>query len=272
MMLYKYMYFNSAVLMLKNLSLGFTGLEDLNDPFEGTNFGFSATGSISPRNAVRVFKGHFSRKYAVSSLTRNPLNSLMWSHYGDSHRGVVIGIDAEECGLTSNQEFIIPAQLGEIIYVSTKNKDLNGVPSQKHLDELRTSTVFSPEIKNYLKQAFLYKSLEWGYEEEVRVIKSLTDFKFGYHTKEDQLLTNDGRWNKVRNSYLGQPLFCYKVPKSGIKEIYLGANVYRNVARIEEGAHEQRVKDDLDFLKSFGCRVFKCEPDAQTWDLIPVEL
>lgn len=272
MMLYKYMSFNSAVLMLENLSLGFTNLEDLNDPFEGTNFGFSDTGSISPRNAVRVFKGHFSRKYAVSSLTRNPLNSLMWSHYGDSHRGVVIGIDAEKCGLTSNEEFVIPAQFGELIYISTKNKNLNGVPSQKHLDELRESIAFTPEVKNYLKQAFLYKSLEWGYEEEVRVIKSLKDFKFGYHSTEEQLLTNDGRWNKVRNSYLGQPLYCYKIPESGIKEIYLGANVYRNIARIEEGANKQRAKDNLDFLKSFGCKVFRCEPDVQSWDLMSVEL
>lgn len=170
------------------------------------------------------------------------------------------------------QRIYYSCSTSEIIYVSTKNKDLNGVQSQKHLDELRASMVFSPEMKNYLKQAFLYKSLEWGYEEEVRVIKSLTDFKFGYHSKEDQLLTNDGRWNKVRNHYLGQPLFCYKIPKSGIKEIYLGVNVYRNASRIEEGANEQHVKDNLDFLKSFGCKIFRCEPDVQTWNLMSEEL
>jgi hypothetical protein len=272
MMLYKYMSFNSAMIMLNKLSLGFTGLEDLNDPFEGTNFGFSNAGNITSRNAVRVFKGHFSRKYAVSSLTRNPLNSLMWSHYGDSHRGVVIGIDAEECGLMSNDEFIIPAQLGEIIYVSTKNRNLNGVPSQKHLDELRSEMTFNPEIRNYLKQAFLYKSLEWGYEEEVRIIKSLSNFKFGYHYPDDELLTKDGVWTKVRNSYLGQPLLCYKIPQSGIKEIYLGANVYRNAVRIEEGKNEHTVTNNIEFIKSFGCKVFRCEPDVSTWDLMSVEL
>ncbi|WP_282166384.1 DUF2971 domain-containing protein [Shewanella japonica] len=272
MMLYKYVSFNSAIIMLNKLSLGFTGLEDLNDPFECTNFGFSNAGSITPANAVRIFKQHFSRKYAVSSLTRNPLNSLMWSHYGDSHRGVVVGIDADECGLTLDKEFIIPAQLGEIIYVGTKNKNLNGVPSEKHLNELRSTMTFNPEIRNYLKQAFLYKSLEWGYEEEVRVIKSLSDFKFSYHDTDDKLLTKDGKWNIVRNKYLGQPLFCYKIPQSGIKEIYLGANVYRNAARIEEGKNKQAVEDNIEFIKSFGCNVFKCEPDVSTWDLMPVEL
>jgi hypothetical protein len=266
------MSFNSAIMMLENLSLGFTGLEDLNDPFEGTNFGFSDKGSITPRNAVRVFKGHFSRHYAVLSLTRNPLNSLMWSHYGDSHRGVVIGINAEECGLTSSDEFIIPAQLGEIIYISTKNKNLNGVPSQKHLDDLRSDMKFDAESRNYLKQAFLYKSLEWGYEEEVRIIKRLSNFKFGYHNLDKEILTSDGAWVKVRNSNLGQPLFCYKIPLSAIKEIYLGSNVYRNAVRIEDGKNKHRVEEKIGFVKSLDCKVFRCEPDVSTWQLMSVEL
>ncbi|MCU8159373.1 DUF2971 domain-containing protein, partial [Vibrio vulnificus] len=272
MILYKYMSFNSALIMLNKLSLGFTGLDDLNDPFEGTNFGFSESGDIPPRTAVRGFKNHFSRKYAISSLTRNPLNSLMWSHYGDSHRGVVIGIDAEECGLTSSDEFIIPAQLGEIIYVNTKNKNLNGVPSLEHLDDLRSTMTFSPEIKNYLKQAFLYKSLEWGYEEEVRVIKRLDGFRFSYHSTDDEVLSEDGMWNKVRNNYLGQPLFCYKIPQSGIKEIYLGNKVSRNASRINEGKNKQAVNNDINFIKSFGCKVFGCEPDVSSWSLTPIEL
>lgn len=272
MMLYKYMPFNSAVTMLNKLSLGFTALEDLNDPFECTNFGFSNAGSIKPVTAVRAFKNNFSRKYAVLSLTRNPLNPLMWSHYGDSHRGVVIGIDVDECGLTQEEEFIIPAQLGEIIYVSTKNRNLNGVPSQKHIDDLHATMAFRPEIRNYLKQAFLYKSLEWGYEEEVRVIKSLSSFSFSYHSNSNEILTKNGNWEKIRNNNLGQPLFCYNIPDSGIKEIYLGANVYRNAVRIDEGKDRQAVEGNIDFIKSFGCKLFRCEPDVSSWNLIPVEL
>ncbi|CAH1550074.1 DUF2971 domain-containing protein [Vibrio rotiferianus] len=272
MILYKYMSFNSALIMLNKLSLGFTGLDDLNDPFEGTNFGFSDSGDIPPKTEVRGFKNHFSRKYAVLSLTRNPLNSLMWSHYGDSHKGVVIGIDMEECELTSNDEFIIPAQLGEIIYVNTKNKNLNGVPSIDHLNDLRSSMSFSPEIKNYLKQAFLYKSLEWGYEEEVRVIKNLNEFSFSYHSTDEELLTEDSKWTKIRNSNLGQPMYCYRIPRSGIKEIYLGENIYRNASRVNDGKNKLKVENDINFIKSFGCKVFRCEADVSTWNLVSVEL
>jgi hypothetical protein len=67
-------------------------------------------------------------------------------------------------------------------------------------------------------------------------------------------------------------LFCYKIPQSGIKEIYLSANVYRNAVRIEEGKNEQAVKDNIDFIKFFGCKVFRCEPDVSTWNLMSLEL
>lgn len=271
MILYKYMSFSSAIAMLEKTSLGFSALEDLNDPFEGTNFGFSKQGEITPENAVRVFKEYFSRKYAVSSLTRNPLNALMWSHYGDSHRGVVVGIDANEAGLMSNDEFIIPAHLGEIIYVSTKNRNLNGIPSQEHLDELRSEIEFKNDIANYLKQAFLYKSLEWGYEEEIRVIKSLSQFSFTYHGNYDEKLCLDNTWFKVRNSHLGQPLFCYKLPKNSIKEVYLGSNIYRNGSRLNEGKNKQQFKEQLDFIKEQKYKVFQCKPDLSSWDIITEE-
>ncbi|WP_228284846.1 DUF2971 domain-containing protein [Acinetobacter sp. AR2-3] len=43
----------------------------------------------------------------------------MWSHYADSHKGMVIGIDTEKAGLESFENYTIPAQRGEIIYVNT---------------------------------------------------------------------------------------------------------------------------------------------------------
>ncbi|MCE4937487.1 DUF2971 domain-containing protein [Aliivibrio fischeri] len=266
MILYKYVSFGSAVKIIKNSSLGFTCLEDLNDPFEGTNFGFSDSGSITLRCATRAFKNNFSRRYALLSLTRNPLNSLMWSHYGDSHKGVVIGIDIELAGLTSEDEFIIPANMGEMTYVATKNSNLNGVPSSQHLDEIKSNELkFCNEIKNYLKQAFLYKSLEWAYEEEVRIIKSLSNFNFLYHGDYSENL--DDSWSKLRLNAFGQPLFCYSIPKNAIKEIYLGTNFYRNVSRVNEGKDKDKVLKELDFIKSQSCNVYVCEPDFSSWKM-----
>jgi len=33
----------------------------------------------------------------ICSLSRDPANELMWSHYADGHKGVVIGIDPNHC-------------------------------------------------------------------------------------------------------------------------------------------------------------------------------
>ena len=264
------MSFSSAVKIVEKNSIGFTCLEDLNDPFEGTNFGFSSLGEVSPRMATTAFKNNFSRNYALLSLTRNPLNPLMWSHYGDSHKGAVIGIDIEAAGFMSQSEFIIPAQLGEITYVATKNKDLNSVPSIEQLNEIKKEDLkFSPEIKNYLKQAFLYKSLEWGYEEEVRIIKSLTNFKYSYHCPYDQVLSNtpESSWNKVRNSILGQPLFCFDIPRNAIKAVYLGSSFNRNGCRSNEGNDKQWCNEKLEYLKAQHFKLYVCEPDYSGWTL-----
>ncbi|UUS60316.1 MULTISPECIES: hypothetical protein [unclassified Acinetobacter] len=40
MILYKYVSFEAALTILKTKSLGFSHLEDFNDPFECTGFGF----------------------------------------------------------------------------------------------------------------------------------------------------------------------------------------------------------------------------------------
>jgi hypothetical protein len=266
MILYKYVSFSSAVKIIKGESIGFTCLEDLNDPFEGTNFGFSSLGDVKPQSATRAFRNNFSRRYALLSLTRNPLNPLMWSHYGDSHKGVVIGIDIASAGLMSSEEFVIPAQLGEITYVATKNKDLNGIPSIEKLNKIKKDDLkFGSEIKNYLKQAFLYKSLEWGYEEEVRVIKSISRFKFGYHGIHDEVLNRS--WKKVRNSELGQPLFCFSIPQKSIKEVYLGESFYRNMCRSNEGKNEQWCNEQLEYFKAQDFQLYVCEPDYSGWNL-----
>lgn len=265
MILYKYVSLGSAIEIIKNRSLGFTCLEDLNDPFEGTNFGFSDLGDVPPKCATRAFKNNFSRRYAVLSLTRNPLNPLMWSHYGDSYKGVVIGIDIDIAALTSESEFIIPAHMGEISYVATKNRDLNGVPSIQHLDEIKHELGFKNEIQNYLKQAFLYKSIEWGYEEEIRVIKSLLNFNYSYHDTHDEVI-NDS-WDKRRLSSLGQPLFCFKIPINSIKEIYLGENINRLGCRVNNGKDKDQFKENLNFIKSQDCPIYVCEPDFSSWKL-----
>lgn len=104
MILYKYMSFEAAKAVIDNQSIGFSCIEDLNDPFECTAFGFTedSESKVTASIATKACRNGFSRNYGILSLTRQPLNSLMWSHYGDEHQGVVLGFDTDIAGF-SNQ-------------------------------------------------------------------------------------------------------------------------------------------------------------------------
>ncbi|MDR4497425.1 MAG: DUF2971 domain-containing protein [Candidatus Scalindua sp.] len=58
--------------------------------------------------------------YAVLSLTRSPLNPLMWAHYGQEHSGIVIDIDINGAGFTNEKNNFVPVHLGNVIYTQTK--------------------------------------------------------------------------------------------------------------------------------------------------------
>lgn len=195
MILYKYVGFEAGLRILETNSLGFSHLEDFNDPFECTGFGFYDL-DVPISVAINAFRNNFSRKYAILSLTRAPLNRLMWSHYADSHKGMVIGIDVKKAGLENIDKYIIPAQRGEMIYLNSAPQK-NNCFTQRTLMEIGTSEFNWQNQEQLLKQAFLYKGLHWAYEEEVRVVKCLDNKYNLYRSDEDQQFEVDGEpWLK----------------------------------------------------------------------------
>ncbi len=71
---------------------------DLNDPMEGR---YIYSGSIGQKDEkiIRLIKGE-KENLKICSLSRNPNIELMWSHYSDGHRGVVIGVEVDETRYT----------------------------------------------------------------------------------------------------------------------------------------------------------------------------
>ncbi|WP_086480303.1 DUF2971 domain-containing protein [Oceanospirillum sanctuarii] len=261
MILYKYMSFQAARMVIENSSLGFSCLEDLNDPFECTSFGFEeGCGLLSAGIATGACKNRFSRNYGVLSLTRRPLNSLMWSHYGDEHQGVVLGVDTDIAGFSDKENCVIPSQYGEVIYSATKPHNNLPAPSAAELMSIGNGIEFNSDTFNLVKRAFLYKSSEWGYEEEVRVVKDISGLPLSYHFDEGR----SGEWNKIKVS--GRPLYCLDIPIDSIKEIYLGRHIYKNVSK-----KKLLTDDELErVLLSWGQRDLKlwhCEPDVHSWQL-----
>jgi Protein of unknown function (DUF2971) len=146
--------------------------ETLNDPFEG-RFGRSefnkqfefidailkSQPSRSPSStdsflgAVDDFLALVSQ-CGIFSLSYNPLNELIWAHYGGSHHGFCIGYDLEKL-----IEFEPPVHYCiDVIYE-------NSAPSLNAKDLIGDSCP-----KRALQRLLGTKSTAWAYEEEVRVI------------------------------------------------------------------------------------------------------
>jgi hypothetical protein len=206
-----------AMKVLEINSIAFSIASEFNDPFE-THAGYpfnsddvfeQLIGGIR-RDAKRLI---WTVNSGVLSLTRNPSNPLMWSHYSASHTGVVIGFDVETSGLSDENKCLIPAQYGSVIYTNTR-------PTSALLTKPRGEGIcighthyFPPTHYDKMSLMFLQKPMCWSYEEEVRVVKCIAD-------RDDKGKNESGTFDLLEIN--GRKLYCYQLPKGSIKEVYLG--------------------------------------------------
>lgn len=239
MILYKYVGFEAGLKILETNSLGFSHLEDFNDPFEATALAL-VEDSIPISVQTGAIRNRLSRKYTVLSLTRAPLNPLMWSHYADSYKGVVIGIDTKLAGLDDANNFLIPSNRGEVIYLNTPPRQSHNINADI-LMSIGDCAVFNwNNFEDFLKHAFLYKSLCWSYEEEVRVVKNISRAPFNYHfsTCTEAMIDNQ-YWRRVQLPT--RPIYTLELPKEAFVEVYIGKNTY-----IDQKRKQEKIKTVID--------------------------
>lgn len=159
MILYKYISMDSLNHIFRDnlISIKFTPFSDFNDPFE--SYGASIEPYDDDSLVHLTMRHELNEKLACLCLSRDPLNVLMWSHYGDKHKGLVIGFDSESAGFEDESNFIITASKGSINYKSERNK--KGV-------RVTCENIYTEDVS---KELLLNKSLHWSYEDEVRIIK-----------------------------------------------------------------------------------------------------
>jgi Protein of unknown function (DUF2971) len=122
--------------------------DDLNDPFE--LYGVELK-NLDHRKFFRQFKRWASEKFGLLCFSRRWQNPLLWSHYGDRHRGVAL-------------EFEIDNDLVAEVQYS---------PYRLRLDiERKLAAGGFSEEDAY--QMAITKSAHWKYEEEVRVFVKLS--------------------------------------------------------------------------------------------------
>ncbi|WP_277055078.1 DUF2971 domain-containing protein [Pseudoalteromonas marina] len=263
MILYKYVSFKTAVSIVKNSTIGFSCLEDLNDPFEGTSAHFEDNGEVPASTVANAVRNRMSRGFGVLSLTRTPLNPTMWSHYGDDHRGVVIGIDVDSANLNSSETNLVPAKYGDVIYSSTvPKKQLPQLSTERLMAVGSEIEAFEEQDYELFKRTFLYKALPWNYEEEVRVVKNINSNSSSRYS-ESSFENKSGEWNTIQ--FQGRPIYCLSIPMESVKEIYLGCSTYKNISRL--GFPEQEYSEIKKEWRAKGISVFNVRQIKNNWQL-----
>ncbi|WAM45143.1 DUF2971 domain-containing protein [Edwardsiella piscicida] len=250
MILYKYVDLDSANKIIKNLTLKFSKASSFNDPFELTSLYCD-----SIRECKNKKRQYFvaAESYGILSLTRNPLNPLMWAHYGkgekksgglgiqldhgnSSHAGIVLGIDIDEAGLNDEGINLIPVKYGSIIYTATKPQSpFNNTNNHFFFEGLQFH--FDPHLLETLQRTFLYKPAYWSYEEEVRAVRNI---------------------HRQNNEY--QP-----VNKSCFKEAYIGVRNSFN--------KDYLITTKTEFAELLPeCKIFVCRLDEFEWTLNKVSI
>ncbi|SLN27151.1 hypothetical protein TRL7639_01006 [Falsiruegeria litorea R37] len=168
-LLYKYYGFSAGLAAISKNSLGFSKPTKFNDPMEGRLWlhqnGLSPTWLEPLLDSVGIL-----------CMTRNHLNPLMWSHYGENHTGFVIGYDDGDLLFSDQRDTVIDAQSGSTFTESQyefSDVEQSGRAAaqwvQLGMDELEV-----PDIAAAIRHIFLMKQHCWNYEEEVRIVKLLS--------------------------------------------------------------------------------------------------
>jgi len=260
MILYKYYGFSAGLSALKSSKLGFRQPSQFNDPLELTFL--TEENGVVPR---------LKNDVCILSMTRSPLNPLMWAHYGDEHRGFVIGYDVDCELLTSASSNIISVNDGDVIYTSTKTPSKEA--KELHLLWLTTQGAPSDETESEVvarlaKKVFLTKHTSWAYEEEVRVVKMIQSL-----FEEIGAVDSPPNWFETLSRTVAPGMSVSMIPglfltkeTIKIKEVYLGcrnplrsANIFDNSNHADRQLFEKAVREEWN--------VFCCFPEEGTWNL-----
>lgn len=142
-MLYKYRSTSNTMFLLDilvNNRLFASGFDSLNDPMEGH---FRYRRSKVGRDLLKEIRS-LKKELRICSLSEKSNNTLMWSYYGDGHKGVAIGVEVAD----DDEYDLIPVKYRErAAYVS------------KLMDSEEAA-----------KKLLSTKLLPWEHEQEVRVL------------------------------------------------------------------------------------------------------
>ena len=164
-------YFTAEEFALSNIinkRIKISLLDDLNDPFELLGVDLSDKGF---REAFKSGRDRAAKIAGVVCFSKNWKNPLMWSQYGNKHKGICLGFDVED------------EHIKEVDYIPELLKP-----------DIDMNKRFGGLNESFVDNIFRLKYEGWKYEEEVRILVPLevkhpsgyyfTDFEGNMQLKE----------------------------------------------------------------------------------------
>lgn len=216
---------------LINSAIYFARPNSLNDPFDCRvdilNAFENAIKRIPPQEAehfkkLRVMSNFLGKlqldleQLGVCSCTLELNNSLLWSHYGDNHRGICLTYSFPEEFFTDNSS--------DILGISSVEYGINPLSDWFVQNALNHSS-FNDFGMSLLKKALTVKAKIWDYEKEVRIIRRTE----GEHT--------------IDKSYLKQVCFGLDTPEV---DVTLVRELIKNMG-YDVGICQMKRNKDTDF-------------------------
>lgn len=180
--------------LLKKGEIKFTSPAEFNDPFDCCPTHLS---ELPEENAFphavgesinQTMQSAISKIHGIVCFTPYPNKMLMWSHYGDQHRGICVGFDTEllvENSPTNSEGNRLFETIQKVEYIEKR---------PEHGEEA----------------IFFLKAKEWKYEEEYRIISSM---KKGFPK------WGPGIWN-IHKSSVKEIIIGARVPITHRRKIY----------------------------------------------------
>ena len=144
---YKFTKADHAIGSLQSRRLKLSTIDDLNDPFD--QYSVDVT-DPAIETATQNYIIHFRSTKGMLCFSRNWDNLLLWSHYGDSHKGICLGFDIPEGTVGANYDT-------DVLY-------------QPNVIQIHNSEELTYDLVNRLLRT---KHESWSYEQEVRMFVEL---------------------------------------------------------------------------------------------------
>lgn len=146
---YKFTNAQYGISNLEKKRLKLSTIKDLNDPFDLCPLD---TTDPAVSNAADAVISDVWKTTAIVCFSRNWDNLLLWSHYGDSHKGICLGFDIPMGDPGANFDT-------DVFY-------------QPNLLQIRSPEDVNFDLANRLLRT---KHESWSYEQEVRMFVNLND-------------------------------------------------------------------------------------------------